>query len=133
VRKGLRKLRSATLSRDVEELLALALDTNHNPLDELYNQAEIVVGDVLLTPAIIRAHCGAEVTVSFHNEDTEPHRLTVHGSYDDASPIFRGKSITRGRIRYRFRAPAIPGTYRFRCSDRPNAATGRLIVSRPNR
>ena len=90
-----------------------------------FNQSTIIV------PA------GATVVVNFHNLEAAgssqvtgiAHNFAVYDSPAAKTTIFSGEIITGGQnASYRFTAPAVSGTYFFRCDVHPATMTGTFIV-----
>jgi glucose/arabinose dehydrogenase/plastocyanin len=71
-------------------------------------------------PVNLTAPAGARVTLTYNDQDLDPHNFALYPSKSASDPIFRSPVIT-GPVTaiYTFTAPATPGTYYFR-SD-PNA------------
>jgi plastocyanin len=70
----------------------------------------------------------ARVIVEFENEDNAPHNVAFYTNPSLTATIYKGKIITGpGKITYVFTAPAIPGTYFFRCDVHPSMQ-GQFIV-----
>ena len=86
----------------------------------------------------ITVPAGADVVVNFHNRETAgssqvtgiAHNFAVYDSPAAKTTIFRGEIITGGEdATYRFTAPAVPGTYFFRCDVHPSIMNGTFIVT----
>jgi plastocyanin len=77
----------------------------------------------------IAVPAGADVTITFNNNDAVTHNLAVYQTSNAAEIIFRGEIIPRGAIDYRFDAPSEPGTYFFRCDVHPTFMTGEFVVT----
>jgi plastocyanin len=73
---------------------------------------------------------GVSVTIRFVNKDNAPHNFSLYDSAALQKNLFKGEFITgpNATIEYKFTAPAIPGTYYFRCDSHPNMK-GNLLVS----
>jgi plastocyanin len=73
---------------------------------------------------------GAEVLLTFANEDDTPHNFSLYESAAAQQALFRGEPVTGPKtVVYRFRAPAIPGDYFFRSDESPDTMTGTLTVT----
>jgi plastocyanin len=78
----------------------------------------------------ISVPAGAEVILTFVNEDAVPHNFSVYRDSSASNPIFRGPAVTGpSSIIYRFKAPGMPGDYIFRSDSNPEAMTGTLRVT----
>ena len=72
---------------------------------------------------------GSQVTVEFENEDGAPHNVAFYTTPSLTTTIYKGAIIDGpGKITYVFAAPAIPGTYFFRCDLHPSMQ-GQFIVT----
>ncbi len=70
------------------------------------------------------------VTVIFSNEDSITHNLAIYSSENATDAIFRGGPANGNEaVNYYFTAPAVPGTYFFRCDIHPGNMNGRLVVT----
>jgi glucose/arabinose dehydrogenase/plastocyanin len=71
-------------------------------------------------PVNISAPAGSQVTLTYDDQDLDPHNFALYPSQTSSAAIFRSPVITGPvKVTYTFTAPATPGTYYFR-SD-PNA------------
>ena len=78
----------------------------------------------------ITAPAGANVTISFENQDTMPHNIAFYESSVADKPIFVGDVITGPKnITYTFTAPQTAGTYFFRCDVHPAKMIGDFVVT----
>jgi plastocyanin len=77
----------------------------------------------------IRVRAGAQVTISFTNDDSLPHNVAIYRDQNAQQPLFVGKVITGPgeTINYEFQAPSDRGTYFFRCDVHP-WMNGKFIV-----
>ncbi len=68
--------------------------------------------------------------MNFNNRDSGvPHNFAVYETEAAEKNIFRGQIVTGlGKAEYTFDAPAVPGTYFFRCDIHPALMNGHLIV-----
>lgn len=83
------------------------------------------------TPSNLTVPAGAKVTLTYNDQDLDPHNFALYPSKSSSDAIFRSPVITGPiTVNYTFTAPATGGTYYFR-SD-PNAGlVGTLIVISP--
>jgi plastocyanin len=98
---------------------------------------ELTAAKMAFDQSSITVPAGASVVVNFHNREAPgssqvtgiSHNFAVYDSSSAKEKIFSGEIITGGEdATYRFSAPAIPGTYFFRCDVHPSAMTGTFIV-----
>ena len=91
---------------------------------------DLVAEDIAFDKNTITVPAGAKVTVNFDNRDSGvPHNFAVYESEAAEKVIFRGLIVTGlAKTEYTFDAPAVPGTYFFRCDIHPTLMTGQLIV-----
>jgi plastocyanin len=98
---------------------------------------ELTAAKMAFDQSSITVPAGASVVVNFHNRETPgssqvtgiSHNFAVYDSSAAKEKIFSGEIITGGEdATYKFSAPAIPGTYFFRCDVHPSAMTGTFIV-----
>lgn len=76
----------------------------------------------------ITVPAGTQVTVEFENEDSAPHNVAFYTTPSLITTIYKGKIITGpDKITYIFTAPAVPGTYFFRCDLHPSMQ-GQFVV-----
>jgi plastocyanin len=83
------------------------------------------------SPANLSVPAGALVTLTYNDQDLDPHNFALYPAQTSSAVIFRSPVIT-GPVTatYTFTAPATPGTYYFR-SD-PNAGLiGTFTVTSP--
>jgi plastocyanin len=85
----------------------------------------------------ITVTAGVPVVVNFHNRESAgssqvtgiAHNFALYDSPAAKTTIFSGEIITGGEdATYRFTAPAVPGTYFFRCDVHPAIMNGTFIV-----
>ncbi len=87
-----------------------------------------IKGDKFL-PSELSVPAGAQVILTYHDQDLDPHNFALYPSQANSAPVFRSPIIT-GPVTntYEFTAPSVPGTYYFR-SD-PNAGLlGTMMVT----
>jgi plastocyanin/uncharacterized membrane protein YozB (DUF420 family) len=91
---------------------------------------DLVAEDNAFDKSTITVPAGARVTVNFNNRDSGvPHNFAVYETEDAQKVIFVGQIVTGlAKTEYAFDAPAVPGTYFFRCDVHPTLMTGQLIV-----
>jgi plastocyanin len=98
---------------------------------------ELTAAKMAFDQSAITVPAGASVVVNFHNREAPgssqvtgiSHNFAVYDSSAAKTKIFSGEIITGGEdATYRFSAPAIPGTYFFRCDVHPSVMTGKFIV-----
>lgn len=91
---------------------------------------DLVAENIAFDKSTITVPAGARVTVNFNNRDSGvPHNLAVYENEAAEKAIFIGEIVTGlAKIEYTFDAPAVPGTYFFRCDIHPTQMTGRFIV-----
>jgi plastocyanin len=71
---------------------------------------------------------GAEVTLTFVNDDPVPHNFSLYVDDSRAESIFEGQRILSGTVTYEFGAPVEPGTYHFVCDVHPEVMNGDFVV-----
>ena len=77
----------------------------------------------------ITVPASSQVIIEFENEDSAPHNVAFYTTSSLAETIYKGGVITGpGTITYTFTAPAVPGTYYFRCDVHPSM-NGQFIVT----
>ena len=76
----------------------------------------------------ITVPAGASVTINFDNKDSVPHNFALYTDSSASQSIYIGKVISGTTTVYTFTAPAIKGTYFFRCDVHPSIMTGSFIV-----
>jgi plastocyanin len=77
----------------------------------------------------ITVPAGSQITVEFENEDGAPHNVAFYTTPSLTATIYKGAIIDGpGKITYVFTAPAVPGTYFFRCDLHPSMQ-GQFIVT----
>jgi plastocyanin len=91
--------------------------------------AQLTARNIAFDPACLAAVAGKPFTLTFHNQETVPHNVTIFEGADANSQIaFRGKVI-RGPRAIAYRVPALrAGRYLFRCDVHPKLMRGQLIV-----
>jgi plastocyanin len=98
---------------------------------------DLTAASMLFNTSSITVPAGASVVVNFHNREPAgssqvtgiAHNFAVYDSAAARTTIFRGAVITGGQdITYRYTAPAVPGTYFFRCDVHPLLMNGTFIV-----
>ena len=91
---------------------------------------DLVAENIAFDKSTITVPAGAKVTVNFNNRDSGvPHNFAVYETEDAEKIIFRGQIVTGlAKTEYTFDAPAVSGTYFFRCDIHPTQMTGQLIV-----
>lgn len=68
----------------------------------------------------IELHPDSEVTISFQNNEAQPHNIAIYTDEDASEEIFVGDIVTGPiTVEYHFTSPE-PGTYFFRCDVHPN-------------
>ncbi|MDD1720351.1 MAG: PQQ-dependent sugar dehydrogenase [Methanoregulaceae archaeon] len=83
------------------------------------------------TPSNLTVPAGAQVTLTYDDQDLDPHNFALYPSQTISNAIFRSPVITGPVIAtYTFTAPAIPGTYYFR-SDPNTGLLGTFTVTAP--
>ena len=77
----------------------------------------------------ITVPASSQVIIEFENEDSAPHNVAFYTTSSLTETIYKGGIITGPRtITYTFTAPAVPGTYYFRCDVHPSM-NGQFIVT----
>lgn len=72
---------------------------------------------------------GATVVIHFTNHDSVTHNFSVYRDSAGQYPLFKGKPVKGGQsVAYRFKAPAKPKVYLFRCDFHPVVMRGSFIV-----
>jgi plastocyanin len=98
---------------------------------------DLVAKDMAFNVSTITVPAGASVIVNFHNREPPgssqvtgiAHNFALYDTPAAAIMIFSGEIITGGGDAvYRFTAPAIPGTYFFRCDVHPALMNGQFVV-----
>ena len=91
---------------------------------------DLVAENIAFDKSTITVPAGARVTVNFNNRDSGvPHNFAVYETEAAEKVIFRGQIVTGlAKTEYTFDAPAVSGTYFFRCDIHPTQMTGQLIV-----
>ena len=97
--------------------------------DDRNENVRIKARNFAFDPSRITVPAGSQVTVEFENEDGAPHNVAFYTTPSLATTIYKGAIIDGpGKITYVFTAPAIPGTYFFRCDLHPSMQ-GQFIVT----
>lgn len=91
---------------------------------------DLVAENMEFDKSTITVPAGARVTVNFNNRESGvPHNFAVYETETAEKVIFQGQIVTGlAKTKYTFYAPAVPGTYFFRCDIHPTTMTGQLIV-----
>jgi len=91
---------------------------------------DLVAENMAFDKSTITVPAGARVTVNFNNRDSGvPHNFAVYETEAAEKVIFLGQIVTGlANAEYTFDAPAVSGTYFFRCDVHPTQMTGKLIV-----
>jgi|GEM_PF-797196 len=91
---------------------------------------DLVAENIAFDKSTITVPAGAKVTVNFNNRDSGvPHNFAVYETEAAEKIIFRGQIVTGlAKTEYTFDAPAVSGTYFFRCDIHPALMKGQLIV-----
>ena len=91
---------------------------------------DLVAENIAFDKSTITVPAGAKVTVNFNNRDSGvPHNFAVYETEAAEKIIFRGQIVTGlAKTEYTFDAPAVSGTYFFRCDIHPTLMKGQLIV-----
>jgi plastocyanin len=91
---------------------------------------DLVAENMKFNKSTITVPAGARVTVNFNNRDSGvPHNFAVYETKDAEEVIFVGQIVTGlAKTEYTFDAPAVPGTYFFRCDIHPTQMTGQFIA-----
>ncbi|HSD58385.1 MAG TPA: cupredoxin domain-containing protein [Methanotrichaceae archaeon] len=91
---------------------------------------DLVAENNAFDKSTITVPAGARVTVNFNNRDSGvPHNFAAYETDAAEEVIFVGEIVTGlAKVEYTFDAPAVPGTYFFRCDIHPTQMTGQLIV-----
>jgi plastocyanin len=91
---------------------------------------DLVAENIAFDKNTITVPAGARVTVNFNNRDSGvPHNFAVYETKDAEKVIFVGQIVTGlAKVEYTFDAPAVSGTYFFRCDLHPTQMTGPFIV-----
>jgi plastocyanin len=76
----------------------------------------------------ITVPAGAQVTMTFINQDSVPHNFALYTDSTASKSIFVGQIVSNTTVTYKFTAPTAPGTYFFRCDVHPSIMTGNFIV-----
>lgn len=92
---------------------------------------DLTAENIAFDKSTITVPAGARVTVNFNNRDSGvPHNFAVYETKDAEKVIFSGQIVTGpARAEYTFDAPAVPGTYFFRCDIHPTQMNGQFIVN----
>lgn len=87
-----------------------------------------IKGDTF-SPKNLSVPAGARVTLTFNDQDVNPHNFALYPSLSSSDAIFRSPLVT-GPVTatYTFTAPATPGNYYYR-SDPNSGAVGTLTVT----
>jgi plastocyanin len=133
IRRGLQLIGRSTASRHLKLLLELAMDQDYSPLDDFGQEPELIADEDWFFPRTITVRAGADISLTFRNEDTVRHNLSVYRTRHAKHAIFRGESVGIGASTYRFIAPETPGKYFYCCDDHADTMHGELIVTRPRR
>lgn len=90
---------------------------------------EISADNLMFDTDHLELHANTEVTISFENEESQPHNVAIYTDDTATEEIFVGDIITGPgtTIEYHFTSPP-PGTYFFRCDIHP-AMSGTVTVS----
>jgi predicted lipoprotein with Yx(FWY)xxD motif/plastocyanin len=80
----------------------------------------LVAKNFAFDKSTITVSAGAQVTISFDNQDSAPHNFALYTNSAATDVIFKGTIITATQTAYTFQAPAAPGSYYFRCDVHPN-------------
>jgi plastocyanin len=91
---------------------------------------DLVAKNMAFDRSSLNVPAGAEVTITFNNQDSGiSHNFAVYTDSTASKSIFVGKVITGvASITYTFTAPSTPETYFFRCDIHPSIMTGSFIV-----
>jgi len=83
------------------------------------------------SPTNLSVPAGARVTLTFDDQDVNPHNFALYPSLSSSDAIYRSPLVT-GPVRetHTFTAPSTPGTYYYR-SDPNSGALGTLTVTGP--
>ncbi len=78
----------------------------------------------------ITVPAGSAVVMTFVNSDPGiPHNFALYTDGSAGNTIFGGEIVTGVKtVTYAFTAPAVPGTYFFRCDVHPETMTGTFVV-----
>jgi glucose/arabinose dehydrogenase/plastocyanin len=79
----------------------------------------------------ITVPAGSTVVMTFTNNDVNvPHNFALYTDSSAKTKIFGGDFVTGVKtVTYTFIAPAVPGSYFFRCDTHPELMTGTFIVT----
>jgi plastocyanin len=109
---------------------SLTIDVNVVIPPRQPTKADLIAYRDFFNVATLTVPAGAEVVLTFVNEDSTPHNVSIYDSAAATQALFKGEAITGpSSIVYRFTAPAIPGDYFFRSDVNPTAMTGTLRVT----
>jgi glucose/arabinose dehydrogenase/plastocyanin len=82
-------------------------------------------------PVNLTAPAGAQVTLTYNDQDLDPHNFALYPSQSSSEPVFRSPVITGPvTVTYTFNAPKTPGIYYFR-SDPNTGLVGTFTVTTP--
>jgi plastocyanin len=90
----------------------------------------IVGKNLQFDPRAVNASPGAQVTVTFDNQDAGVlHNIQFFGNKNRSSTLAKS-DVSAGPTQHtvNFTAPTAPGTYPFICDVHPDTMTGNLVV-----
>jgi len=91
--------------------------------------AQLTARNIAFDPACLAAVTGKPFTLTFHNQETVPHNVTIFEGADANSQIAFQGEVFRGPRTVAYRVPALrAGRYFFRCDIHPTAMQGQLII-----
>jgi plastocyanin len=103
--------------------------TTPSPTEDNGQRIRIKARNLAFDVSRITVPASSQVIIEFENEDALPHNVAFYTTSSLAATIYKGAIITGPReITYTFTAPAIPGTYYFRCDVHPDM-DGQFVVT----
>ena len=103
--------------------------TTPSPTEDKGERIRIKAKNFAFDLSRITVPASSQVIIEFENEDSAPHNVAFYTTPSLAATIYKGGIITGPRtITYIFTAPAVPGTYYFRCDVHPSM-NGLFIVT----
>ena len=102
---------------------------NPSPTEDKAHRIRIKAENFAFDLSRITVPASSQVIIEFENKDSAPHNVAFYTTSSLAETIYKGGIITGPRtITYTFTAPAVPGTYYFRCDVHPSM-NGQFIVT----
>jgi len=103
--------------------------TTPSPTEDKGERIRIKAKNFAFDVSRITVPASSQVIIEFENEDSAQHNVAFYTTPSLTTTIYKGGIITGpGEITYTFTAPAVPGTYYFRCDVHPSM-NGQFIVT----